>query len=308
MEKETGHRSSLGSGKNFLSSPDNPQLDLPLVNADPRVPAPPITSFAPPALPTPPAPRAGENPVWSGWDVLLIAGLTLLTLFVVQLLIVLGARRFVYIHESWLDVAQKPVLALLSELLTYIVVALYMILLVEGKYHTRFWQAIRWSWPGLAGVSMLGIGVLMLGFDILGRFLPMPKTTPFDQFFARPSDAYLTVAFAVTLGPLMEELFFRGFLYPVVARRLGVIWGILLTALPFGLIHAFQYGYAWGAVLIIFLVGVVLTAVRAMTKSVASSFLAHVGYNGTLMVLAAWATDGFKHMEKAAVLLGYFKG
>ena len=106
----------------------------------------------------------------------------------------------------------------------------------------------------------------------------------------------------------MEELFFRGFLYPVVARRLGVIWGILLTALPFGLIHAFQYGYAWGAVLIIFLVGVVLTAVRAMTKSVASSFLAHVGYNGTLMVLAAWATDGFKHMEKAAVLLGYFKG
>ena len=40
--------------------------------------------------------------------------------------------------------------------------------------------------------------------------------------------------------------------------------------------------------LIIFLVGIVLTAVRAVTKSVASSFLAHVGYNGTLMVLAAW--------------------
>jgi len=43
--------------------------------------------------------------------------------------------------------------------------------------------------------------------------------------------------------------------------------------------------------------------VRAMTKSVAASFLAHVGYNGTLMVLTAWFTDGFKHMETAAVLL-----
>jgi len=51
------------------------------------------------------------------------------------------------------------------------------------------------------------------------------------------------------------------------------------------------------------LVGVVLTTVRAVTKSVAASFLAHVGYNGALMVLAAWATDGFRHMEKAGVLL-----
>jgi len=257
--------------------------------------------------PVSPAPKAGENPVWSGWDVLLIAGLTLLTLFLAQLFIVLGARRFVYPHKSFFDVAQKPVLALLSELVTYAVVALYMILLVEGKYRTRFWQAIRWNWPGLAGLSMLGVGVLMLGFDILGRYLPMPKTTPFDQFFARPTDAYLTVAFAVTLGPLMEELFFRGFLYPVIARRMGVVWGILLTAAPFGLMHFMQYGYSWGAVLIVFLVGVVLTTVRAATKSVAASFLAHVGYNGTLMVLTAWATDGFRHMEKAAVLAACLK-
>jgi len=290
-----------------LSSPDNPQFEPQPLNSEPQTPVPLVADpFPPPAfVPAAPAPKAGENPVWNGWDVLQIAGLTLATLFLVQLLIVLGARQFAYPHESWLEVAQKPALALLAELMTYVAVALYMILLVEGKYHSRFWQAIRWNWPGVAGVSLLGVGVLMLGFDLLGRFLPMPKETPFDQFFARPSDAYLTVAFAVSLGPLMEELFFRGFLYPVLARRLGVVWGIILTALPFGLIHMAQYGYAWGAVLIIFLVGVVLTAVRAKTKSVASSFLAHVGYNGTLMVLAALQTDGFRHMEKAAVVLGW---
>jgi hypothetical protein len=53
-------------------------------------------------------------------------------------------------------------------------------------------------------------------------------------------------------------------------------------------------------------VGVVLTTVRAVTKSVAASFLAHVGYNGALMVIAAVATDGFKHMDKAAVLVGCY--
>jgi hypothetical protein len=294
-----------------LSSPENPQFETTPLNSELQTPAPfvvvPFPSPEPP--PTKPAHKASENPVWSGWDVLHIAGLTLLlTLFVVPLLVVFGARLFAYPHESWLDVARKPALALLSQLLAYVVVLLYMIFLVQAKYHARFWPAIRWNWPGITGVSFLGVGVLMLGFDILGRFLPMPKSTPFDQFFDRPFDAYLTAAFAVTLGPLIEEIFFRGFLYPVVARRLGAISGILLTALPFGLMHFVQYGYSWGAVLIVFLVGVVLTTVRAMTKSVAASFLAHVGYNGTLMVLAAWSTDGFKHMEKATAVLAYLRG
>ena len=248
------------------------------------------------------APQAGENPVWSGWDVLVITILTLGVIFLAQVLIVVVAHRLVYPHESWIDVAQKPALALLSEFLAYIPVLLYMYLLIEGKYRTRFWSAIRWKWPGKAALSLLGIGVLMIAFDALGRFLPMPKTTPFDQFFERPMDAYLTAAFAVTLGPLMEELFFRGFLYPVIARRLGAFWGIILTALPFGVMHYSQYR-SWGAVLIIVLVGIVLTTIRAVTKSVASSFLAHVGYNAALMTLAAIATDGFRHMEKAGVWL-----
>jgi uncharacterized protein len=242
--------------------------------------------------------------MWSGWDVLLIAAVTLGILFLAQLAVVFAAHRFAYPRQSWGDVAQKPVLALIAELAAYAAVAIYMFLLIEVKYRARFWLSIRWNWPKIAGLNFIGVGVLMLGFDLLGRFLPMPKTTPFDQFFDSPMDAYLTAAFAITLGPLMEEIFFRGFLYPVLARRLGVFWGIVLTALPFGGMHYIQYR-SWAAVLIIILVGVVLTTVRAVTKSVASSFLAHVGYNGTLMVLAAVATDGFRHMEKAGVLMKY---
>jgi membrane protease YdiL (CAAX protease family) len=259
-----------------------------------------LTLPAVPAAPDVIPARVGENPVWSGWDVLVIAILTLGVILATQLITVLLARELIHPRQSFLDLAQKPSLALLSEFLAYLVVGIYMFLLLEGKYRTPFWPAIRWNWPDTAGLSVTGIGVLMLGFDALGKFLPMPKTTPFDQFFGRPTDAYLTAAFAITLGPLMEELFFRGFLYPIIARRMGAVWGIILTALPFGLMHYAQYR-SWAAVLIIVLVGAVLTAVRAVTKSVASSFLAHVGYNGTLMLLAAIATDGFRHMEKAGV-------
>jgi uncharacterized protein len=95
----------------------------------------------------------------------------------------------------------------------------------------------------------------------------------------------------------MEELFFRGFLYPVLARRLGRVAGILLTSVAFGFLHGAQLKYSW-AVLIIFLVGIALTTVRALTKSVAASFLIHVGYNGTLSVLLFIATSGFRHLER----------
>src|SRR5579863_4983160 len=133
-------------------------------------------------------------------------------------------------------------------------------------------------------------------------FLPMPKETPFEKLFMRPRDAYLLAIIAVSLGPLVEELFFRGFFYPVLARRWGAAWGIFLTALPFAAMHMPQYGYAWGALLVILTVGIVCGIVRAVTHSVGASFLVHVGYNGTQMLIAVVATQGFRHMEKAALL------
>jgi len=292
-----------------LSSSDNPQFEPgPLISREPEAPAPiapdPFALSADAAgivSPVLSGPPPVENPIWSGWDVLLLAVLTLaLSLFIVPLLIVLAAQVVAYPHESWMEVARKPALALLSEFVSYIVVAVYMIMLVQGKYHQRFWPAIRWNW-GSTRWWMLGVGMLTVLIDVLGRFLPMPKTSPFDEFFSRPRDAYLIAIFAVTVGPLMEELFFRGFFYPVLARKTSVAWAVVLTAVPFGLLHYVQYR-SWGAVLLITLVGVVLGTVRAVTKSVAASFLVHVGYNGTLMVLAAVATDGFRHMEKAAIV------
>jgi membrane protease YdiL (CAAX protease family) len=287
----------------FLSSPDNPQPDPAALPSEPQLSAADYLHVSAAHAADAPAPKAGENPVWSGWDVLVIAILTLGILFVVQLVTVLAARQFAYPHRSWIEVAQKPVLALLAELVAYIAVALYMFLLVEGKYHARFWQAIRWNWPGVAGLSIFAVGVLMLGFDALGRFLPMPKTTPFDQFFERPMDAYLTVAFAVTLGPLMEELFFRGFLYPVMARRMGAVWGIILTALPFRPDALRAISFLVGRADHYYgrrgahhgprrdqVCGLELSGARRLQRN---------SHGAGRMV----ATDGFRHMEKAGIVL-----
>ena len=244
-----------------------------------------------------------ENPVWNGWDVLLVVALAIVTILVSQVAILFGAKYFLYRRASLADLAQRPMLLLASQFLIDGAVAVLLFLLVEGKYHVRFWSAIRWNWPRSAWKLLALGGVTLLGLSMVESFLPMPKDTPFEKLFIRPRDAYLLAIIAVTLGPLVEELFFRGLMYPVIARRLGAVWGVLLTALPFGLLHLQQYGWSLAAGLVIFLVGVVCGLVRAVTKSVGSSFLVHVGYNGTQMVIALVATHGFRHMERAFICL-----
>lgn len=233
---------------------------------------------------------------------LLIVGLAFITILVSQFVILLGAQFFFYPRAALADLAQRPLLLLLSQFVIDGAVGLYLVLLIEGKYHVRFWNAIRWNWPR-SEWKLLLIGVVMLfGLSLLENVLPMPKETPFEKLFERPRDAYLLAIIAVTLGPLVEELFFRGIFYPVLAKRWGAAWGIFLTALPFALMHMPQYGWAWGALLIVLIVGLVCGTVRAVTRSVGASFLVHVGYNGTQMLIAVVATHGFRHMEKAVLL------
>jgi len=255
-----------------------------------------------------PAPtgRPIENPAWNGWDVLAVVGLALGTIFVSQLAILFGAHYLLYPHAKLTDLAQMPILLLISQFVIDGAVVAYLVLLVEGKYHQPFWRAIRWNWPrSMWAMLVLGAATYIV-LAMLGSLLPMPKSTPFDNLFQNRRDAFLLAIIATTLGPLMEELFFRGFFYPVVAKRWGAGWGIFLSALPFALMHMQQYGYSWGILLVIFGVGLVCGIIRAVTGSVAASFLVHVGYNGAQMLLAIFVTRGFTRMPKG--LLEYFSG
>jgi len=287
-----------------LSSSDNPEFEPQIVNGEPPASQP----FASPTVsPVPPPPPPVENPVWNGWDVALIAALTFFIVVMLQLVMAKAVQLLWYPHNTFIEAAQKvaerPILLIASQLLVYMPVAMLMIMLIEGKYRVPFWRTIGWNWP-TAIWKFIGMGVvLLLVLNTFEGLMPMPKDTPFEHLFDKPLDAYLLAFIAVTFAPLMEELFFRGFMYPVLARRLGVAWAILLSSLPFALLHLPQYAYAWAAGFVILVVGIVCGVVRATTKSVAASFLVHVGYNGTQMIIAILLTRGFTHMPKSAVWL-----
>src|SRR2546430_6353375 len=78
------------------------------------------------------------------------------------------------------------------------------------------------------------IGALT-GFTIplLSRLLPMPKTMPIDRMFNDSTSAWMMTVFGVFCAPLVEELFFRGFLYPVLTRW-KALFVVAIAAVFFG--------------------------------------------------------------------------
>jgi membrane protease YdiL (CAAX protease family) len=245
----------------------------------------------------PPIPPA--DPAWNGWDVLRLAILLVVAIFSSILGAVFVAKRFIFPHSTVSEVMLMPIVSVAGEAFGYLILLGYMYVLVtRERRRSDFLTAIHWNFPRNP-VFFLFIGVVLsVVLQALAHLLPIPKNLPIDKFFSTSAEAWVLTIFGVTLAPLMEELLFRGFLYPVLKRRLGFIAAIILTALGFALLHGAQLMFSWAPVLVIFVVGLVLTIVRATRDSVASSLLIHITYNGTISVLMFVATDGFRHLEK----------
>ena len=244
-------------------------------------------------------PAALADPAWNGWDVLRLVFLTIVALFGGVFAVLLIARIWVYPHMALGAIARVPLVVVAGQALAYLLILAYMYVLVtRERRRPDFLAAVHWNWPSNIAVYVFTGFALSLVLQVLAHFLPIPKELPIDSFFRTRAEAWALSILSVTLAPLMEELFFRAFLYPVLARRLGLPIGVFITALAFALLHGAQLMFSWGPVLVIFLVGVVLTMVRAKQNSVAASLLIHMAYNGTITVAMFAATDGFRHLEK----------
>ena len=216
-----------------------------------------------------PLPRRDAFPPWSVWDAVAVLGFTVAAILLFSFVALAIAHVVTSKHHvSVGDLATNPIVVIGSQVAAYPVVILFMIALVSGKSDEDFWTAIRWNWPGPATPWLCSLRefALLLVVEFVSRWLPIPKSLPVDKFFSDAAGAYLMAAFGVTLAPLLEELFFRGMLYPLLRRAWGVGVGVLVTASAFACIHGIQLGWAWAPVLAIFVVGVVFTLVRERTE------------------------------------------
>jgi membrane protease YdiL (CAAX protease family) len=177
-----------------------------------------------------------------------------------------------------------PAAQLLYQSLTYVLLLGVLYLVISGRYHQPFWRSLRWT-GGYRGAWMCVIAGPLLVFmtAVVGAVLREPAIpSPLQNLITDRLSLVIAMLFVTILGPVWEELLFRGFLFPLIAKSLGTWAAIVLTAAPFALLHGPQLRWAWQPVLIIGLVGIAFGYTRYKTGSTAASAIVHVSYNTTL--------------------------
>jgi len=189
-----------------------------------------------------------------------------------------------------------------TQFVIYVAIIGFMALLVWGRHKTSLAEAVHWNVPAHPRVWRLALitgTALALISDIgevaLHRWIP--DSLPITEFFKDRPSALLLGAFGILVAPLMEELLFRGFLYPALARWTGATVSLIVTASAFTLLHGAQLGYSWAPLLLIFVVGLTLTITRMRTNSVATCVIVHMTYNFVLLLQTYIATHGFRQMQ-----------
>jgi membrane protease YdiL (CAAX protease family) len=93
------------------------------------------------------------------------------------------------------------------------------------------------------------------------------------------SQLALAIAYAVVLGPLLEELVFRAFLQPLLVQNFGDRGGLVLTAILFMALHPAS------VYLGVLALGLLLGGLMLRTQSLLAVWGAHALHNGLMLAL-----------------------
>jgi len=158
------------------------------------------------------------------------------------------------------------------------VVALYL-----RKYQAS-WSAVGWRrvnvikmitylvaalivFVVLANVALILVKMLVPGFDP-----NQAQTNDFTQ--AAGAHQSLALIALVLLPPIFEETIFRGFMFPALSKRGGVVWGAVLSSMIFGIAHGQPNLFVYTSIL-----GLILCFMYVRTRSIVPGILLHMANN-----------------------------
>ena len=139
-------------------------------------------------------------------------------------------------------------------------------------------QGLLLPWPVL--LVSLGVGATYVSIvSALGLDMLVPPKLPHELLGEGPVRV-LSVAGVGLAGPLIEEVFFRGFLLAALVQPLGAFRAAVVASAVFAVAHA-----SIAVVLPLFLTGLLLSWLYLRTGSLWPPFAAHAAQN--LLALAA---------------------
>jgi membrane protease YdiL (CAAX protease family) len=223
------------------------------------------------------------NPPWGIASIVVVFALYLVLSFALGIIIaVLDLHAGLQISPSAL---------LLASLASEGLLAVLVLGVVRFRYHSslRILGLSGTSWRDLLyygicsgfGISFLMI-VSMSVFFSLSHLHPQPQPVV-DLIVSVAHSRWLFLGCLLLAGvfaPVCEEMYFRGFVYPVLRHRFGMPAAVLITSCLFAAIHFDLVRFLFLALL-----GAFLAIVCEKTRSLLPAIAAHSAYNLASIVL-----------------------
>lgn len=136
---------------------------------------------------------------------------------------------------------------------------------------------------GLILAALVVAAGLLISFlyDLLMTSLGEGPPSTVAQDFTQTGLGLATIVLlAVVVAPIAEETFFRGFVFTGIGNRYGYGWGAVVSALLFSVAHIVQPG----ALLPIFILGLILAWLYMRTGSIWICIFAHCAYNSLALL------------------------
>lgn len=249
---------------------------------------------------SPPLARAPEP--WTVRDLLLFIAFLPIAFVVAYFLVMIGYTLGAP-FAGWPALTPKTaggtLFLLVVQTVLYLLVLGFVYLLVVIRYQLPFWKGVGWRMPRSWQAPAYFLAGLVLAFAVLlaPPILPDTESFPLQEMFTSRAVSFAIGVFAITVAPFMEELIFRGVMFAVFERRVGLRFAVVATAVLFAGLHVPEYWRAWNHVLMILVVGVTFSLARGITGSLAPSVILHMGYNASMMIGLFLSTQQFRNLH-----------
>jgi len=169
----------------------------------------------------------------------------------------------------------------------------WMVVTRLRKYSFR--QTLGWT---SGGVRWWHYCIILGGFFVaiaaVGYLFPDQENEMKMLLQSSHAAVYIVAFMATFSAPIVEEVVYRGILFPALQRGAGAVLAILIVTCLFAGIHFFQYWGSPGTIILICMLSLVLTLIRYRTKSLLPCIILHTLINGIqslALIAATFAPD-----------------
>lgn len=262
----------------------------------------PFEQVVPPPQPSP-QPIDPDHPRWGIWTgigvwVFSVAALIVAQFAVVMVLYLLDQKRGMGAPPpgdreamlAWLMTPRVLAATVYSTIVAHLLTVLFCWAVVTRLRSQPFFESLGWHWAGRSPLYWLGLAVLIfigiaLANVVFVKFLPQ-KETSFDQLLKSGPQVRLAVAILASFSaPLVEEIVYRGVIFGGLRKRFSATTTIIIVTLLFAGVHVPQYAGAWASLAGLMLLSLVLTVVRAKSKTLLPCIVIHFINNAVVSLL-----------------------